>query len=118
MGLAVRFFQKAGASVTAAAAVGLIDSVSGWLALASFGYPATFVELLLLNTLVSLFAGLMPVPGGIGVTEAALTAGLVAIGIPDAAALSTALVFRVATYYLPPVYGAPAMRWLRRSDYV
>jgi uncharacterized membrane protein YbhN (UPF0104 family)/tRNA A-37 threonylcarbamoyl transferase component Bud32 len=88
------------------------------LSLLAFGERATFAELLLVNTLVSLFAGLVPVPGGIGVTEAALTTGLVAIGVPSAAALSAALVYRLATYYLPPVYGAPAMRWLRANSYI
>ena len=89
-----------------------------WLSLMAFGETASFAQLLLINTLVSLFAGLMPVPGGIGVTEAALTAGLVAIGIPDSAAISAAIVYRVATYYLPPAYGAPAMSWLRKGSYI
>ncbi len=89
-----------------------------WLSLLAFGQHASFAQLLLVNTLVSLFAGLMPVPGGIGVTEAALTAGLVAIGIPDSAAISAAIVYRVATYYLPPLYGAPAMSWLRKGSYI
>lgn len=88
------------------------------LSLLAFGEHAPFAQLLLVNTLVSLFAGLMPVPGGIGVTEAALTAGLVAIGIPDSAAISAAIVYRVATYYLPPLYGAPAMNWLRKGSYI
>jgi uncharacterized membrane protein YbhN (UPF0104 family) len=84
----------------------------------AFGEHASFAELILINTLVSLFAGLMPVPGGIGVTEAALTAGLVAVGVPDAAALAAAIVYRMATYYLPPVWGAFAMRWLRTHAYI
>ncbi len=88
------------------------------LSLLAFGESAPFSQLLLINTLVSLFAGLMPVPGGIGVTEAALTAGLVAIGIPESAAISAAIVYRVATYYLPPAYGAPAMSWLRKGSYI
>jgi uncharacterized membrane protein YbhN (UPF0104 family)/tRNA A-37 threonylcarbamoyl transferase component Bud32 len=99
------------------AAQALLAAVLG-LSLLAFGEHATFAELLLVNTLVSLFAGLMPVPGGIGVTEAALTAGLAATGVPSAAALSTALVYRVATYYVPPLYGAPAMGWLRKGSYV
>ena len=38
----------------------------------------SFAGLVLVNTFVALFAGFMPVPGGMGVSEAALTAGLVA----------------------------------------
>ena len=67
---------------------------------------------------MSLFAGLMPVPGGMGVTEAGFTVGLQAIGVPSAIAVSTAITYRLVTFYLPPIWGAAAMRWLRRQDYV
>jgi uncharacterized membrane protein YbhN (UPF0104 family) len=50
--------------------------------------------------------------------EGALTAGLVAVGVPQAAALSAALMFRIVTFYLPPLWGGFAMRWLRRHEYV
>jgi len=86
--------------------------------LRAFGQRATMANLILVNTLVSLFAGFMPVPGGMGVAEAAYTTGLVALGIPHAAALSTTLVYRLVTFYLPPLWGAPAMRWLRRNSYL
>ena len=67
----------------------------------AFGHSASFAELILVNTLVALLAGLMPVPGNVGVAEAAITAGLVAIGIPQAVAMSTAIVYRLATYVCP-----------------
>ena len=72
----------------------------------AFGHEATLAELILVNTFVSLFAGFMPVPGGIGVAEAGYTVGLEAIGIPSAAALSTAIAFRLVTFYIPPIWGA------------
>ena len=96
----------------------LLQAIILGLCLRSFGYPATMAELLLVNTIANLFAGFMPVPGGMGVAEAAYTAGLVAVGVPSAAAMSTAIAFRVVTYYLPPVWGAMAMRWLRQHSYV
>jgi hypothetical protein len=40
-----------------------------------------------------------------------------ALGVPNAPAMSTAIAFRMATYYLPPVWGAIAMRWLRQHAY-
>lgn len=83
----------------------------------AFGHDATLAELILVNTFVSLFAGFMPVPGGIGVAEAGYTVGLEAIGIPSAAAMSTAIAFRLVTFYVPPIWGAIAMRWLRRHSY-
>ncbi|MGZ5328105.1 MAG: lysylphosphatidylglycerol synthase domain-containing protein [Actinomycetota bacterium] len=88
------------------------------LCLKAFGYSATLAELILVNTLVSMFAGFMPVPGGMGVAEAGFTAGLQAIGVPSAAAMSTAIAFRLVTFYIPPLWGGFAMRWLRRHDYV
>jgi uncharacterized protein (TIRG00374 family) len=88
------------------------------LCLKAFGYSATLAELILVNTFVSLFAGFMPVPGGVGVAEAGFTAGLVAIGVPSAAATSTALAFRLVTFYIPPLWGAFAMRWMRRHEYL
>jgi uncharacterized membrane protein YbhN (UPF0104 family) len=54
----------------------------------------------------------------VGVSEAALTLCLQAIGVPSAIAVSTAITFRLVTFYLPPIWGAAAMRWLRRHEYV
>jgi uncharacterized membrane protein YbhN (UPF0104 family) len=84
----------------------------------AFGQTAHMSQMILINTFVSLFAGLMPVPGGMGVAEAGYTAGLTAIGIPSAVAVSTAIAFRLVTFYLPPLWGAPAMGWMRRHSYV
>ncbi|MDM7855776.1 lysylphosphatidylglycerol synthase transmembrane domain-containing protein [Cellulomonas alba] len=84
----------------------------------ALGGEAHFSQLVLINTAVSLFSGLMPVPGGMGVAEAGFTLGLQAVGVPSAIAVSTAIVYRLVTFYLPPIWGAVAMRWLRRHDYV
>jgi uncharacterized membrane protein YbhN (UPF0104 family) len=84
----------------------------------AFGYRLSLAELILTYTVVSLFAGFMPVPGGMGVAEAGYSAALVALGLPSAVAVSTAIAFRLVTYYLPPVWGGFAMRWLRRHDHV
>ena len=88
------------------------------LCLRAFGYSASLAELILIYCFVSLFAGFMPVPGGVGVAEAAYTAGLVAIGIPPAAATSTALMMRLITFYLPPIWGSFAMRWMKENRYL
>ena len=96
----------------------LLQAIILGLCLRAFGYHATMAELLLVNTIASLFAGFMPVPGGMGVAEAAYTAGLVALGVPSAPAMSTAIAFRIVTYYLPPIWGAIAMRWLRQHAYL
>jgi uncharacterized membrane protein YbhN (UPF0104 family) len=84
----------------------------------AFGQRAPLGELLVVNTAVALFAGLMPVPGGLGVYEGALTAGLVATGTPDAAALAATLTYRMVTFYLPPIWGWLAMRKLKQQQYL
>ena len=96
----------------------LLQAVILGLCLRAFGHHATLAELILVNTLASLFAGFMPVPGGMGVAEAAYTAGLVALGVANAPAMSTAIAFRMITYFIPPVWGAVAMRWLRQHAYL
>ena len=60
----------------------------------------------------------MPVPGGVGVAEAALTAGLIAIGVPEGVAASTAIAYRLATFYLPPLWGGFAMRWMKSQAHL
>ena len=96
----------------------LLQAIILGLCLRAFGYHATMAELILVNSIADLLAGFMPVPGGMGVAEAAYTAGLVALGVPSAAAMSTAIAFRIVTYYLPPIWGAIAMRWLRQHAYL
>ena len=53
-------------------------------------------------------------PGGIGVTEFGLTVGLTAAGMTEEAALAAVVLYRVSTFYLPPVWGWFSLRWLGR----
>ena len=84
----------------------------------AFGHTASFASLILVNTLAALFAGLIPVPGNVGVAEAAITTGLVAIGVPQAVAMSTAIVYRFATYFVPAIYGFVSLNLMRRKGYL
>ena len=65
---------------------------------------------------MSLLSGVLPVPGGIGVVEGGLTFGLVRAGIPEEAAFAIVLLYRLATFYLPPIWGFFALRWLERTN--
>ncbi|WP_160573644.1 lysylphosphatidylglycerol synthase domain-containing protein [Actinomadura physcomitrii] len=56
----------------------------------------------------------VPVPGGIGSTEAALVAALAAGGVPPGPALHAVLVFRAVTFWAPVPVGVLACRTLRR----
>jgi glycosyltransferase 2 family protein len=57
-----------------------------------------------------------PTPGGVGGVEAVLVAGLTAMGVPAAQAVSGVLVFRVATFWLPILAGWLSYLWLQRRD--
>lgn len=82
------------------------------------GGSVSLPEVIFINTIVSLFAGLMPIPGGIGVTEAGLSAGLIATGVPEETAFAAVIIYRLCTYYLPPIWGWFAMHWLTDRDYL
>ena len=82
------------------------------------GGSVSLGEAIFINVTVSLFAGLMPIPGGVGVTEAGLSAGLTSVGVPSEVAVSAVLVYRLLSYYLPPLWGYVCLRWLTRNDYL
>jgi uncharacterized protein (TIRG00374 family) len=82
----------------------------------SMGYPVGLGELLLINISVGLLSGVIPVPGGIGVTEGGLTYGLIQAGMPEETAFAAVILYRVATFYLPPVWGYFALNWLQKND--
>ena len=60
----------------------------------------------------------MPVPGGLGVVEAGLIAGLTSAGVPQDQAVAAVLIQRLFTAYLPPVWGFVTLTWMRRREYV
>ncbi len=84
----------------------------------AFGYDVPLSSLILINVVVGLFAGLLPVPGGIGVAEAGLTLGLTRAGIPTDTALALALTNRFCTFYLPPFWGYGCYRWMVDRKYL
>jgi uncharacterized membrane protein YbhN (UPF0104 family) len=83
-----------------------------------FGYDISLAELLVINISVSLLASFVPVPGGVGVAEFGLTLGLTAAGMEPEAAIAAVLLYRISTFYLPPVWGFFAMRWLQGNRYL
>ena len=84
----------------------------------AMGGSISLGEAVFINVTVSLFAGLMPVPGGVGVSEAGITAGLAAIGVASNTAVGAVLVYRLISYYLPPLWGYVSLRWLTSHDYL
>lgn len=84
----------------------------------AFGYSLPLHELLFINMTVSLLSGLVPVPGGIGVTEGGLIFGLTSFGVPQEAAFAAVILYRLATFYTPPTWGFFTLRWLERRRYL
>jgi glycosyltransferase 2 family protein len=84
----------------------------------ALGYHVGLAELILMNVAVSLLSGVLPIPGGIGVVEGGLTYGLVLAGLPEETAFAAVLLYRIASFYLPPVWGFFALRWLERNKHL
>lgn len=87
------------------------------LCLMAFGAHLSFAQLIVVQIGAGILGNVAPVPGGIGVQEAALTAGLTAFGIDSNTALATVLVFRGITFAVPPVFGFFTLQYLRRRGY-
>jgi uncharacterized protein (TIRG00374 family) len=84
----------------------------------SVGQHASIATLITVNTFAGLIGGAVPIPGGLGVVEAGLIAGLTAAGIPQDQAVAAVLIQRFFTSYLPPVWGWATLAWMRRREYV
>jgi uncharacterized protein (TIRG00374 family) len=82
------------------------------------GQHASIATLIAVNTLAAILGGAVPVPGGLGVVEAGLIAGLTSVGIPQDQAVAAVLIQRLFTSYLPPVWGFLTLTWMRRREYV
>jgi uncharacterized protein (TIRG00374 family) len=88
------------------------------LVLVALGTSLSLATLLVVNVFVSFFASMIPVPGGIGVSEGALMVGLTAAGIDQATAFAAAICYRLCTYYLPPIWGWFAFHRLERTGLI
>ena len=84
----------------------------------AFGERLSLAELVLINTVVSLFAGLLPVPGGIGVSEAGLTFGLTATGLSSDVAFAIALPTASSASTSRRSGDGSAYRWLIKQRYL
>jgi uncharacterized membrane protein YbhN (UPF0104 family) len=85
--------------------------------LLAFHQRLDYAQLVCVQIGAGMLGNVAPVPGGIGVQEAALTAGLTSFGIPANPALATVIVFRAITFAIPPFFGYVTLRWLRARGY-
>ena len=84
----------------------------------AYGVHLNLGQLIFINTSASVLSGVVPVPGGIGAAEAALSAGLIAMGVDQSTAFAIAITQRLCTFYLPPIWGYVSLRWLSRKGYL
>ena len=96
----------------------LILAFTLWLVLQAIDQPISFSWALVAVVATNLLAGLVPIPGGIGVAETFMTGILVVLGIPEAAAFAATITYRMITFYLPAVEGYFAMRWLEAKGFL
>lgn len=57
-----------------------------------------------------------PTPGGLGAVELALSAGLTAAGVDSGVAVSSVLLFRLLTFWLPTIPGWFSFNWMTRNN--
>ena len=115
---ALRASHKLALLVLGSLATEVLFAIALGLFARSFGYDFSLAELLVINISVSLLASVVPVPGGVGVAEFGLTVGLTSAGMTPEPAVAAVLLYRIATFYLPPLWGFFAMRWLQRNSYL
>jgi undecaprenyl-diphosphatase len=98
--------------VTASYALTLIASLH------AFGEDASVVQIIAVYLGASAVASVSPTPGGLGALEAALVAGLTAVGLSVGPAVAGVLAFRLLTFWLPILPGIYVFRYLSRRGVI
>jgi uncharacterized membrane protein YbhN (UPF0104 family) len=83
---------------------------------AAFGRSVPIASIAVVYLTGIAVGSILPTPGGIGGVEAALTAGLTAAGLPGVVAVSSVLLFRLLTFWLPVPVGWVALSYLERKQ--
>ena len=96
----------------------LLYSVCLLCCLLAYGSSLPFMEIIFVNSSAAFLANLTPVPGGMGIQEAALIAGLSAFGVPAEIATAAVITHRLFTTYLPPIWGSWATKKLIADGYL
>lgn len=71
----------------------------------AFGAEAPVAAVAVVYFAGAIIGSAVPTPGGLGGIEAAMSAGLIAIGVDSGTAVSSVLLYRLATYWLPIPFG-------------
>jgi glycosyltransferase 2 family protein len=111
---ALRSPGRAAALFGGAAGVNLGNALALAASLHAFGGRIALVKVIAVYLGGSAVASASPTPGGLGVIEAALVAGLSAFGVAAAPAVAGVLGFRLLTYWITIIPGFVTFRVLRR----
>jgi uncharacterized protein (TIRG00374 family) len=96
----------------------LLTAMALGASLHAFGQHLSLAAIFFTITIASMLGGVSPVPGGMGIVEAGLIAGLMGFGIPEDVAVAAVFVQRLFTAYLPPIWGYATLIWLRRREFL
>ncbi len=96
----------------------IVQIVALWLCVHALGGQLPFVQVGAVYLGGHLVASAAPVPGGLGALEAALVAGLSALGMPVGAAASAVLIYRLLTYWLTIPVGWVCLKVAEQRGYV
>ncbi|MEO7000132.1 MAG: lysylphosphatidylglycerol synthase transmembrane domain-containing protein, partial [Terracoccus sp.] len=80
----------------------------------AFGSEAPIAAVAVVYFAGAIIGSAVPTPGGLGGIEAAMTYGLTTIGVDAGTALSSVLLYRLATYWLPIPFGWFSLNRLQR----
>src|SRR5207244_13620395 len=90
--------------------------LAGYVALQAIGIQAQFVDVLLLQTLITFLLYFAPTPGASGIAEI-ISVAVMSIYVPRALTPSYILLWRIVVSYLTVVVGSVVFwHWLRRSE--
>jgi uncharacterized membrane protein YbhN (UPF0104 family) len=115
-----RLLRRPSSLVTLIVASGATTLILGFAFIASTAMiagprPQASLGALLVGFMIGAAAGsAVPVPGGLGSTEAALVGILIQVQVPASHAVKEVLIFRILTFWLPAVLGLFATRRLHR----
>jgi undecaprenyl-diphosphatase len=110
--------RRAAVLLTSAAASSVGFAMTLGACLHAYGGDLSLATLIVVNIGASTLSSVVPTPGGMGVAEAAMVAGLTAFGVPSDIAIPAVLTHRIYTFWFPPVVGWFTTRSLIRRDYL
>ncbi len=84
----------------------------------AFGGTTGFAATAVVYLAGSVIGSAAPTPGGLGAVEAAMSAGLIAAGLDSGLAVSSVLLFRLLTFWIPTVPGWFSFNWLTKNSYL